>query len=174
MDEQVLKWVQEAPLTDPARQRLLPNFNYDDWFARGRALATSSESLARWLAAEDLAKPSGQGMRMAYALGWLGRREPAVVAALRRALGSSDLALRGEAASALGRLKDEDSLPLLQDILQDRSQHANARGNAAVGLGLLGSAKARGALQAASQDPDSFVAACAVEGLRLLQAGPGR
>ena len=77
-----------------------PGFSYDEWFKEGKALPRSVDILAGILEAENLEKPSADGMRIAYALGWIGDRRRQVVEALIRALQSRNVALRMEAISA--------------------------------------------------------------------------
>src|SRR5229473_636978 len=73
MDQQILDWLQEAPLSDPEKMKIRPKFSYEDWFARGRALH-AADSLTTLLNQEDPRQPSGNGMRIAYALGWVGQK----------------------------------------------------------------------------------------------------
>lgn len=172
MEKAVLDWVRQAPLTNPIKQRQLPNFSYDDWFARGRSLPGVIDALIIFLEQEDLAQPSGDGMRFAYALGWLGDRRRRGVDALLRALGSKDLNLRIEAASALGRQGDASVAPVLEKLLADPTEDLNVRGNACVAIGHLGLRTGEPILRQMLQAKESFLIACAQEALRLLGAGP--
>lgn len=174
MAQTVLDWVREAPFSDPVRLRAHPNFSYDDWFARGRALPRAVETLIALLEREDHEHPSGDGMRLAYALGWIGDKRRRGVDALLRALGSRDLTLRTEAASALGRQGDVTVLPTLEHLLTNENEDINVRANACVALGRLGVRSAEGLLRQTLSSQNSFLVACAQEALRLLDASaPG-
>jgi len=170
-ETQVLEWVREAPFSDPIKQRANPNFSYEEWFAKGRKLPGSVNTLVELLEKEDLQHPSGDGMRVAYALGWIGDRSQRAIIALVRCLGSKDLALRIEAVAALGRIGDASVVPLLEGLVKDAQQDRNIRGNACVSLGHLGVRSAEPVLNEALQDPDQFVVLCAREGLKLLPSG---
>lgn len=175
MDEkQVLEWVREAPFSDPAKLRAHPQFSYEDWMARGRRIPNVIDTLTALLQREDLERPSGDGMRLAYALGWIGDRRKPAVDALVRCLGSRDIALRIEAVAALGRIGDASVAPLLEGLVKDRAQDKNIRGNACVALGRLGLPRSEPVLRDALNDPDRFIVRCAEEGLKLLRAGAPR
>jgi hypothetical protein len=168
----VLQWVREAPLSDYWRKDVNPNFSYEEWFARGRQLPGVVDTITELLEKEDLQHPTGDGERLAYALGWIGDRRQRVIAALVRCLGSKNLMLRIEAVAALGRIGDESVEPLLESLVNDRQQDTNIRGNACVSLGRLGARSAEPVLEKALKDPDQFVVECAREGLKLLRSGP--
>lgn len=168
MNKDVLKWLQEPPFDDPAALRLKPKFSYEDWFNRGRVLPGSVETLVELLEKEDLEHPSGNGMRAAYALGWIGDKRPRAIDALLRAIGSKDITLRIEAVAALGRLGDPRALPTLEKLLQDKAEDTNVRANACIALGHLDGPSAARLLRETLQDRDPFVARCAGEGLRML------
>jgi HEAT repeat protein len=171
MNPDVVAWVREAPFEDTFRQGGPAPFSYEAWFARGRALPNATGTLAGLLEREDLLHPSGDGRRVAYALGWIGTRGDArAIAALRRGLGSRDVALRMEAAQALGHLGDAAVLPTLAALLRDTREDANVRANAAIGLGRTGLAAADPVLRSVLTDGNGFVVASAREGLRLLHA----
>ena len=170
MNKDVLSWVQEAPFSDPAKMRLHPNFSYDDWFVRGRALPHIMETLIDLLEREDLEHPSGDGMRIAYALGWLGDKRTRGVKALLRALDSKDITLRIEAASALGRQGDASVLPTLEKLLSDENEDINVRANACIALGRIGSPSSEPLLRQTLHARDPFLVSCAQEALRLLGA----
>jgi HEAT repeat protein len=174
MDQAVLDWVREAPLTDPIKQSLKPNFSYDDWFARGRALPHAVETLIELLEREDLERPSSEGARFAYAFGWLGDKRRRGVDALLRALGSKDPGLRMEAASALGHLGDASVVPVLEKLLTDEKEDINVRANACVALGRIGAPSSEPLLRQTLQSPDPFIVACAQEALRLMGAAEGK
>src|SRR5262245_27229591 len=91
--DKVLEWVRKAPFDDVRLQAASPGFSYEQWFQEGRALPRSVDILADVLGKEDLERPSGDGMRLAYALGWIGDRRPQVVEALTRAVHSRDTPL---------------------------------------------------------------------------------
>jgi HEAT repeats len=169
-EAEVLQWVREAPFSDPVKLRASPNFSYEQWFARGRKLPGVADTLVELLEKEDLQHPSGDGMRIAYALGWVGDRGPRAIAALIRCLGSKDITLRIEAVAALGRIGDASVVELLENMVKDHRQDKNIRGNACVSLGRLGVRSAEPVLREALTDADRFVVLCAQEGLKLLQA----
>ena len=167
----VLEWVREAPFSDPVRLRVSPNFSYEQWFARGRALPNAVDTLVDLLNNEDPKIPSGDGMRAAYGLGWIGDRRKPAIDALIKSLDSTDNALRSEAVSALGRLGETSALPLLEGLVKNRKEDINVRGNACVSIGRLGIASGALVLQEALKDPEQFIVLCAQEGLKLLQGG---
>ena len=169
-DTQVLQWSREIPLTDPLKQRANPNFSFEEWLARGRRLPGVVDTLVRLLDKEDLQRPSGDGMRLAYALGSLGVRSQPAVSALVRSLGSKDVDLRSGAAIALGSIGDASVVQLLENLVKDRHENKYVRGNACVSIGRLGARSAEPVLSEALKDPDSFVQLCAQEGLKLLQS----
>src|SRR5262249_9347558 len=121
-EAQVLEWVREAPFSDPIKQRANPNFSYEEWFAKGRRLPGAVDTLVELLEKEDLEHPSGDGMRLAYALGWIGHRDQRAIIALVRCLGSKDIGLRVESVAALGRIGDASVLPLLEGLVRDTQQ----------------------------------------------------
>jgi HEAT repeat protein len=173
MDQAILNWVREPPMIDPFRLAEQPTFSYDDWFSRGRALPHVVEVLIELLEREDLEHPSGDGMRVAYALGWLGDKRQRGVDALLRALGSKDITLRFEAASALGHQGNESVVRILEKLLIDEAEDINVRANASVALGRIGSPSSEPILRQTLQSHDSFLVACAQEALRLMGAtGP--
>ncbi len=169
MNKEVMEWVREAPFDDPSAMQRKPDFSYEDWFARGRSLPEAVETLVETLKREDLAHPSGDGMRLAYALGWIGDRRKEIVDVLLRSLGSHDVRLRMEAAAALGRQGDAAVLPVLQRLLADTKDDVNVRANACVAIGRIGSPSSEASLEAVRADKDPFLASCAEEALRLLR-----
>ena len=84
------------------------------------SLPEGVDTLIELLEQEDLMHPSGNGMRAAYALGWIGDRSKRVVDVLLRSLGSKDVALRVEATAALGRQGDASVLPTLEKLLTNK------------------------------------------------------
>lgn len=167
MDPKVLDWLKEAPFSDPNLMELKPNFSYEDWFARGRSLPGSIETLIELLEQEDLMHPSGNGMRAAYALGWIGDRSKRVVDVLLRSLGSKDVALRVEATAALGRQGDASVLPTLEKLLADKKDDVNVRANACIAIGRLRVPSSEALLRQTLHDSDPFLVRCAEEALRL-------
>jgi hypothetical protein len=167
IDDKVVAWVREAPFDNPERLRATPDFSYEEWFARGRALPDAAETLIEMLEREDLQRPSGDGMRVAYALGWIGDRRPRAIDALLRSLGSKDITLRIEATAALGRLGDPRVLPVLERLLRDEKEDVNVRGNACLSIGRLGIPESGPLLRETLRDGSDFLVACAKEALRL-------
>jgi HEAT repeats len=165
----VEEWVNEAPFDDPLKQQQTPSFSYEDWFKRGRALPSVNETLINLLQKEDLEKPSGNGMRVAYALGWVGDKRKQIVEILLRAINSKDLSLRIEAVSALGRQGDAAVLPTLEKLLTNKQENSNVRGNACISIGRLGVPSSDKLLTDALNDSDPFIVSCAKEGLRLFR-----
>jgi HEAT repeat protein len=110
-------------------------------------------------------------MRLTYALGWIGDRRQRAVEALVRSLDSSDIGLRIEAVSALGRIGNATVFPRLEKLVRDIHEDENVRGNACIAIGRLGDSSAEGVLRDAARDVDDFVVLCAEEGLRLLRNG---
>ena len=164
-------WLMRAPF-DELRPDLGPEpFSYETWFGEGRALPIAVETLIDMLANEDLDKPSGRGMRTAYALGWIGDGRPEAIKALLRALDSRDVALRTEAAAALGRLGDETLAPRLEKLFLNPQEDKNVRANACIALGRLAAPSSLPILTRALTDPDSFIASCAKEAMRLYKEG---
>lgn len=170
---QALQWSREIPLTDPLKQRANPNFSFEEWLARGRKLPSVVDTLIKLLDEEDLQHPSGDGMRLAYALGSLGERRRPAVNALVRSLGSKDVDLRSGAAIALGSIGDASVVHRLENLVKDRHENKYVRGNACVSIGRLGARSAEPVLREALKDPEPFVELCAQEGLKLLQSGSG-
>ncbi|WP_395857005.1 HEAT repeat domain-containing protein [Cystobacter fuscus] len=171
-EKDVLDWVRQAPFSDPVKQQQFPNFSYDDWLARGRALPNVVETLIVLLERENLEHPSGDGMRLAYALGWLGDKRRRGIDALLRGLGSKDITLRVEAASALGRQGDASVLPTLEKLLTNPGEDINVRANACIAIGRLGLPAGEPILRETLKSKEPFLALCAKEALRLLGAGP--
>jgi HEAT repeat protein len=171
IDEKVLAWVREAPFSDPNLMRLRPSFSYEDWFARGRAMPNAVETLIELLEKEDLTRPSGDGMRLAYALGWIGDKRRRGINALLRALGSKDITLRIEAVAALGRLGDRAVLAVLEELLKNEREDVNVRGNACIAIGRLRVPSSEALLKETLQDNDPFIVSCAKEALRLHAGG---
>jgi HEAT repeats len=171
MDPKVLDWLKEAPFSDPNLMDLKPNFSYEDWFARGRSLPGNIETLIELLEQEDLTHPSGNGMRAAYALGWIGDKRRRGVDALLRCLGSKDRALRIEATSALGRQGDATVLPILEKLLTNNKEDINVRANACIAVGRLRVPSSEVLLRQTLHDSDPFLVRCAEEALRLHGGG---
>lgn len=172
IDQIVITWVREAPFSNPDLAAKHPNFTYDDWFARGRAMRNSVDTLTELLEKEDLKKPSGDGMRVAYALGWIGRKgDKRALTALSRSLGSADVALRIEAASALGRIGDATALSTLESLLKNKIEDINVRANACIAIGRLRQPGSAPLLEETLKEKNSFLAACAKEALRLHGGG---
>lgn len=167
----VVAWVQKAPFDDIRVQAAQPKFSYEEWFREGKEIPHSVEILAEILASESLNQPSRLGMRVAYALGWIGDRRHAVIAALLRTLNSVDLSLRIESVAALGRLHEPSAQPILEKLLADPKEDLNVRANACISLGRLGNAASEPLLRQAAASTDSFLAACGKEALRLLKEG---
>jgi HEAT repeat protein len=165
----VLTWVRKAPFDDMKLMAMEPNFSYDEWFRRGRELPHSVEILSQMLGEEQLDRPSGDGMRIAYALGWIGDRRKTVIAALIRSVGSKDTALRAESASALGRLRETSARPLLEKLLADPKEDTNVRGNACIALGRIADPRSEPLLHSISKSSDAFLSACGKEALRLYK-----
>jgi hypothetical protein len=163
-------WLMRAPF-DELRPDLGPEpFSYEAWFDEGRALPLAVDTLVGFLAGEDLERPSGRGMRAAYALGWIGDGRPEAIKALLRALGSRDVALRMEAAAALGRLGDATLAPRLEAVFLNPQEDENVRANACIALGRLAAPSSLPILTSALTAPNPFIASSAKEALRLYQA----
>jgi HEAT repeat protein len=167
---QVRDWLNKAPFDDPKAQAAHPTFSYENWFKEGRALPHSAEILTEVLEQEKLDKPSGNGMRIAYALGWIGGKRKREIDALLRALGSKDGTLRVEAVSALGRLGGASEVPTLEKLLTDEKEDANVRANACLSIGRLGVLASEKLLRDTLEGSNPFLAKCAEEALRLLAA----
>ena len=166
----VRAWLEKAPFDNIVRQAAQPNFSYQAWFDEGAALPNSVNVLIELLQREDLAHPSGIGMRTAYALGWIGDQRPSGIDALLRILKSKDTALRAEGAAALGRLaKGDPRVPrVLEALLKDPSEDVNVRANACISLGRLKAPSSKALLQETLKDRDPFLASSAKEALRLF------
>ena len=164
----VREWLAKAPFDDPQALRAQPNFSYDEWLATGRSLPESIETLIELLEREDLQHPSGNGMRAAYALGWIGDRRRRAVDALLRSLGSSDVTLRVEATAALGRQGSVAVLPMLEKLLTDTKGDVNVRANACISIGRLAPPSGKAILRKALNDRDPSIARAAAEALRIL------
>ena len=171
MNNDLIAWVREAPFDDPAAMHKTPKFSYDDWFARGRSMPQAVETLIELLKREDLQHPSGDGMRLAYALGWIGDKRKEGIQALLRSLGSQDIKLRIEAASALGRQGDSTVLPILMKLMEDEKEDINVRANACIAIGRIGNHSSTASLKRLLQNDNSFLVTCAKESLRLLGQG---
>jgi hypothetical protein len=173
--DRVLAWVRKAPFDDITLKAASPGFSYEKWFDEGRDLPQSIDVLAQVLGEEDLEKPSGDGMRVAYALGWIGDRRRPVIDGLVRSVKSKDPALRMEAVAALGRLREASVLPMLEKLLADPKEDVNVRGNACISIGRLGDPASEVLLKRTAESPDAFLSACAKEALRLSKdARPAR
>ena len=129
------------------------------------------ETLVELLEQEDLMHPSGNGMRAAYALGWIGDKSKRVVDVLLRSLGSKDVALRVEATAALGRQGDASVLPALEKLLTDKKEDVNVRANACIAIGRLRVPSSEVLLRQTLHDSDPFLVRCAEEALRLHAGG---
>jgi HEAT repeat protein len=171
MNNEVIAWVREAPFDDPVAMQKTPEFSYDAWFARGRAMPQAVETLIEMLEREDLQHPSGDGMRLAYALGWIGDGRKEGVQALLHALESRDITLRVEATAALGRQGDSTILPTLMKVMEDVKEDINVRANACIAIGRIGDPSSEAPLKHLLQDNNPFLATCAKEALRLLGQG---
>jgi HEAT repeats len=165
----VVEWVGEAPFDNPVAQQQRPNFSYDEWFQRGRLLPYAVETLVKLLEQEDVERPSGNGMRVAYALGWVGDKRREVLDGLAKATKSRDVNLRMEAVSALGRQGDESVVPTIEKLLQNKRENVSVRGSAYVALGRLKVSSSEKLLMEALSDSDPFIVSCAKEGLRLFR-----
>src|SRR5262245_13379204 len=121
----ILDWLMEAPFSDPTHINAGADFSYEDWFSRGRSLPDSIDVLVEFLEREDPEHPSGNGMRAAYALGWIGDKRDAIVNALIKSLDSKDVVLQTEAASALGRQGSAAVVPLLERLLSNEKESIN-------------------------------------------------
>lgn len=166
----VWEWLMKAPFDDPRALAAQPAFSYDDWLNEGRRLPAAVEVLIESLENEDRKRPSGNGMRVAYALGWIGERRPRAINALHRALESKDINLRIEAVAALGRLGDARVLPDLEKLLQNDQEDINVRGNACIAIGRLGVPSSEKLLRETAKSSDQFLSRCADEALRLHAA----
>jgi HEAT repeat protein len=164
----VVEWVKEPPFDDPVEQQRKPNFSYEDWFKKGRSLPHLIETLIKLLEQEDPEHPSGIGMRVAYALGWLGDKRKQAVEVLSKMLSSKDLNLRIEAVSALGRQGDASVLPTLEKLLLNKEENVNVRANSCIAIGRLGIPSSEKLLIDTLNDSDPFLVRCAKEALRLL------
>ncbi len=169
VNPKVEEWIKEPPFGDRLEQQKKPDFSYEDWFKRGRALPNAVESLIELLNREDLENPSGNGMRTAYGLGWIGDKRPQISEALLRCLESKDLNLRIEAVAALGRQSDASVVPTLAKLLLDKNENINVRGNACISIGRLKAPSSEKLLTDALNDEAPFIVLCAKEGLRLLR-----
>jgi HEAT repeat protein len=166
---EVIAWVREAPFDNPIAMEKNPNFSYDNWLARGRAIPHGAQILIEILNIENLQHPSGDGMRVAYALGWIGRKgDRLATEALTRSLQSKDNALRIEAVSALGRLGDFFTVPILEKLLRNKEDDVNVRANACIALGRLGVHSSEAILREMLNDKEPFVALCARRALGML------
>jgi HEAT repeat protein len=168
INQQVLEWVKEAPFDDPIAQRRNPDFSYEKWFERGRSLPHLVETLINLLEQEDPKHPSGNGMRVAYALGWLGDQRKQAIPPLMKGIKSKDNRLRIEAVSALGRQGDASVLPTLEKLLLNQKEDVNVRANACIAIGRLGVPSSEKLLTDTLKDSDPFIVRCAEEALRLF------
>lgn len=162
--ERVREWLKEAPFYDT--RRLDEDFTYEDWLERGKALPDVAEALAEVLSSVQLDTPDNLNFGAAYALGWLG--DDRAVAALLRALESPSATVRMQAVAALGRLNVSSQVDTVRARLEDPD--FNVRANACIALGYLGGEEAVAALRRASETEQAFVAECAAEALRMLEA----
>ena len=166
--KKVREWLMKAPFDDPGASTA-PDFSYENWFEEGRSLPKSTEILIEFLEQEDLDHPSGDGMRIAYALGWIGEKKKDAVDALLRSLNSKDIALRVEATAALGRLGDASVLPTLEMLLKDPKEDINVRANACISIGRLGYDSSEPLLRNTMRDSDPFLVRCAEKALGMLK-----
>lgn len=171
MNNDVIAWVREAPFDDPAAMQNAPNFSYDAWFAKGRTMPQAVETLIAMLEREDLRHPSGDGMRLAFALGWIGDKRREGVHALLRSLESRDIALRVEATSALGKQADQTVLPTLMNLMTNVNEDINVRANACIAIGRIGDPASEAPLKRLLHDENPFLVTCAKEALKLLGQG---
>ena len=169
MKNEVLDWLKEAPFDDPERAGVQPNFSYEDWFAKGKSIPGSEDVLIQLLQLEDPLRPSGNGARTAYALGWIGDKSKRVVELLLTSLRSKDPGLRMEAVSALGRQGSADVLPTLEDLLTNEAEDVNVRANACIAIGRLRVPSSEPLLRQMLHDRNAFLVRCAQEALRLLK-----
>ena len=165
----VRKWLAKAPFDDPLALAAQPNFSYEKWIAEGRSLPRVADVLMDVLT-EELRQPSGNGERIAYAIGWLGnkRAEPLLLSALN----SKDVMLRSEATAALGRLGGREVFQKLRQLVENREEDPNVRANACISIGRIAPPGGDVVLREMLSDRNSFVASAAKEGLRLLESEP--
>src|SRR4051812_46232509 len=161
IEENVVAWLREAPFSDPNLQRLRPDFDYEEWFRRGRTMSAAVDTLIAYLEQEDLKHPSADAMRAAYALGWIADDGQRASTALVRILGSKDVSVRSEAASALGRLRSTGALPLLERLLNDTDENVNVRANACIAIGRMRVASSEPLLRRMLGDTQQFLVSCA-------------
>lgn len=107
-------------------------------------------------------------MRVAFALGWIADKRKEGVGALLRGLDSSDIRLRIEAASALGRQGDASVLPVLEALIKNEREDVNVRANALIAVGRIGSPSSEPTLRSMLANENPFLVTCAREALRLL------
>jgi HEAT repeat protein len=162
----VQTWLAKAPFDDPSALAAQPNFSYEAWFSEGRALPHAPEILAQLLQ-KELSRPTGNGERIAYALGWLGDKRS--VGVLKAALESKDAVVRSEAVAALGRVGDADVFPVLKKLAEDEREDANVRANACISIGRIAPPGAEPMLRLRLADKQPFVARAAAEALRLAE-----
>src|ERR1051325_4384520 len=163
--QRVLAWLAELPvLHDDTLQRPegSPRIRHEQWLAEGRTIP-HIEPVLRELLPEHDAKMDLP--KIAYALGWLGNRDS--IPPLINALADSDVALRIEAAAALGRLRDSAAVPALCRAAVNDSD-ANVRANGCAALGNIGDRRALPTLETASRDKHPFVAELATEARRKI------
>lgn len=163
----VERWLTQLPGDDPAQFPGAPAFSFERWLEEGRRLPNLVEDLIKLLEQENLTRPRPVAARAAYALSWLG--EERAVPVLVKLLETVDIPLRSEAIAALGRLRAKNAFNQISGYLQDPAQDPNVRGNACIALGNLKIRESDPLLKEAVRDSNSFVAACAQEGLRLLR-----
>jgi HEAT repeat protein len=166
INEKVVHWLREAPFDDREQLVLKIDFSYEDWFDRGRAIPDAVDTLIELLEKEDPENPSGDGMRVAYALGWIGDRRRDGIDALLHSLASKDVSLRVEAAAALGRLGAVDVVTVLEKLVANPDEDINVRANACIAVGQLGVPSSAPLLLATVRDANRFLAVCAEESLR--------
>jgi HEAT repeat protein len=163
----VHQWLSVAPFDDPVALQQHPDFSYQNWIREGKDLPHSVDVLVEILENENLASPSQNAEKAAYALGWL--EDKRAHKSLMRALKSTNANLRSESIAALGRLGDADASGPLEKFAEDEREDTNVRANACIAIGELKTPHAEQILKTMLKHRDPFLARSAGEGLHLLR-----
>ncbi|KAF8065761.1 dohh [Scenedesmus sp. PABB004] len=115
----------------------------------------------------DAAAPMFERYRALFALRNRGGAE--AVAVLGEAFGTSSALLKHEVAYVMGQMQHPASADVLCRVLQDASEHAMVRHEAAEALGAVADAASVALLQRCAADPEPIVAHSCVVALDMLE-----
>ncbi|KAF6244918.1 hypothetical protein C6989_05935 [Nitrosopumilus sp. b2] len=145
-----------------------PNYDYYDWFKRGKQLPKITEIIVGILKEQNFEDPSEVTDRIIYASGWVGDKN--CIAVLTPAIYSSHVYLASDAIAALGRLGAIGLFDTFVLLLLDKKQEINIRANALIAIATLRHTKSQELIDKMKKDSNLFLVKCAEEGQRILDS----